>query len=129
MKEIFSLPESTGKYKTDTFLLATRGPYGVLNTEGESWSEQRQFLVRTLVKHGLGSKTTLESLILTEVDEVLNWITKEMKVHEKVSVVDIFRIAANNTLLTIVTGERLSLENVKVSQLLENLLKFVPFFI
>lgn len=123
MKEVFSHPASTGKYKTDTFLVPTRGPYGVINTEGELWYEQRQFLIRTLVKHGFGSKTALEPIIVSEAHEVVEWIKNEMAKVEVVSLVEIFRIATNNTLLTLVTGERVGLENTKVSKLLENLLQ------
>lgn len=127
IKELFSQTASIGKFKTDTMLLISRGPYGILNTEGMAWIEQKQFCIRTLIKFGFGSGT-LESLMLEEVKEVFQWIDKQKQVHgDHIILNRILRQAVNNALWTTISGERICLEDDRITSLLENFLDAMQY--
>jgi len=118
MKELFGHSASTGKFKTDTILELTKGPFGVVSTEGELWHEQRQFLVRTLINFGFG-KPTLEPLILADVHDAIDWIKKDMNEHGSVEVFNILKSGVTNALWCIVSGERQCKEDHTFSLLID----------
>lgn len=120
MKEILGAAQSTGKFKTDTLLLISQGLNGILNNEGERWLEQRQFCIRALREFGFGNSRSMEPLILAEVEQVCKWVheTKGPVVLEQV-----LKKATANALWTVVSGERMSFEDCKVSDLLEEFSK------
>ncbi|CAL8123375.1 unnamed protein product [Orchesella dallaii] len=121
MKELFGHSATTGKFKTATILEVTKGPYGILNTEGELWHEQRQFLIRTLINFGFG-KPTMEPLILADVQEAIDWMKKDMHEHGTVEVFNMYKVGVTNALWCIVSGERQSKEDHSFSLLVDALL-------
>lgn len=124
MKEIFSLSASTGKFQTETFSLPSRGQYGLVTTEGKVWSEQRQFSIKCLKEFGFGNKKTLEPVIISEAQEVMTWIDKEMEKNGEVEgILKIFKIATNNTLWTMFCGERVNLLNQQVTNYMTELME------
>lgn len=116
IRELFSHPASSGKYPIETFHILAGGPYGITSAEGSMWSEQRRFCVRSLKQFGFGSKTSLEPHIVSEADEVVQWIKSESRKNEDgtVSLIDVLKNSTSNTLWKIVTGERIHLENPTV---------------
>lgn len=79
MRDIFNTFQSTGKFQTDSILLVSEGPYGVLNSEGLVWSQQRKFCLKTLKKFGFGNKR-METLILSEANKIVEYITTRNKI-------------------------------------------------
>ncbi|CAL8123396.1 unnamed protein product [Orchesella dallaii] len=123
MKELFGHPASTKKFQTDTFLLLSKGRYGVMNAEGEAWVEQRQFFIRSLIEFGFGSgKTSLEPMILDEAQQLIEWIEAESKNSSSVCLNDILIIAPNNVLWTLVNGKRNRLNDNSISLLTHNVI-------
>ncbi|CAL8123362.1 unnamed protein product [Orchesella dallaii] len=123
MKELFGHSAATGKFKTDTILELTKGPYGVVSTEGEQWQEQRQFLIRTLVNFGFG-KPTMESLILADVQDAIDWMKKDMSEHGTVDVFDVYKCGVTNALWCIVSGERQSKGDQTFSLLIDAFVEY-----
>ncbi|CAL8123378.1 unnamed protein product [Orchesella dallaii] len=122
MKELFGHSASTGKFKTITVLELTKGPYGILNTEGELWHEQRQFLIRTLINFGFG-KPTMEPLILADVQEAIDWMKKDMDEHGTVEVFNMYKVGVTNALWCVVSGERQSKDDHTFSLLVDAFLE------
>ncbi|ODM90310.1 Farnesoate epoxidase [Orchesella cincta] len=83
LRNLFNIPASLGRYKTELFNVIARGPYGVVNTEGKLWSEQKNFCAKTLKSFGLGgSRTSLEPIVLKEIDDCLNDLHNELESSE-----------------------------------------------
>ncbi|CAL8123353.1 unnamed protein product [Orchesella dallaii] len=123
MKDLFGHPASTKKFQMDTFLLLSKGRYGIFTAEGEAWAEQRQFFIRSLVDFGFGSgKTSLEPLILDEAQYVIEWIEAESKNSSSVCLNEILRIATSNVLWTLVNGKRNNLTDNNISLLTQNVI-------
>ncbi len=120
MKEILGTAQSTGKFKTDTLLLISQGQNGIVNSEGESWLEQRQFCMRALRQFGFGNSRSMEPLILAEVEQVCKWVEQRK---EPVVLGQVLKKATANALWTVVSGERMSFEDSKVSELLDEFSK------
>ncbi|CAL8123387.1 unnamed protein product [Orchesella dallaii] len=126
MKELFSNSAATGKFKTDTLLETTKGPYGVINTEGELWHEQRQILMRTLINFGFG-KPTMEPLILADVHEAIDWMKNDMDEHGTVEVYNMYKVGVINALWCVVSGERQSKEDQSFCHLVDAMLEAVQY--
>ncbi|CAL8123365.1 unnamed protein product [Orchesella dallaii] len=124
MKELFGHSAATGKFKSITISELTKGPYGVVNTEGELWHEQRQFLIRSLINFGFG-KPSMEPLILADVQEAIDWIKKDMDEHGTVEVFNMYKAGVTNALWCIVSGERQSKEDHSFSLLIDAFLDSV----
>ncbi|CAL8136478.1 unnamed protein product [Orchesella dallaii] len=119
MKEIFSRPESTGCFKTDVLQILAKGPYGIINSEGKTWQEQRRFCLQSLRTFGFG-KSAMESLILGEIQEELNFIKE--KEGQPIPSNKLFRVSVSNALWSIVIGRKISLADKDLSALPEDLL-------
>ncbi|CAL8071158.1 unnamed protein product [Orchesella dallaii] len=126
MKELFGHSAATGKFKTVTILELSKGSYGVVNTEGEIWHEQRQFLVRTLINFGFG-KPTMEPWILADVHEAIDWMKKDMDEHGTVEVFKMYKVGVINALGCIVSGERQSKEDQSFCHLVDAMLEAVQY--
>lgn len=124
MRDIFNTFSSTGKFQTDSMLRISEGPYGVLNSEGEEWSEQRLFCMKKLKEFGFGNRR-METLILSEAEEVCDWITKAHKKNngKPLLIQPIFLQSVINTMWTMVSGTRITLGDSKITKLLETFSK------
>ncbi|CAL8128972.1 unnamed protein product [Orchesella dallaii] len=79
IKELFINPASTGRFVMEVFLVLGRGRYGIVNTDGSHWTEQKNFSARTLKSFGLSGigKIVLEQQILRDIQEFLDKIRVE----------------------------------------------------
>ncbi len=120
LREILNTFASTGKFQSDTFLRMSQGPFGVMNSDGEIWSEQRTFCMKKLKEFGFGNKR-METLILSEAEEVCEWITNTNKTSggKPGNIQPIFIQSIINTLWTMITGTRITLGDSKITHLLE----------
>lgn len=92
------------------------GCYGIVNTNGHVWEEQRRWNLRKLRDFGFG-KTSMEGLIMEEVNEVMD-IIKDNR--EKPLVVDrILDLAVLNALWTLMNGERCAMNDPKIRGILD----------
>ena len=91
---------------------------GILQAEGRIWTEQRRFALKTLRDFGFGRKG-MESLILDEVKELVEWIGKQngkpLNLHRRCS------LAVVNALWSILTGDRYDHDDEKLNNILEEL--------
>lgn len=118
MQEIFSTIQSTGKYQTETFLRVSQGPYGIINTDGETWSEQRTFCIKKLKEFGFGNNR-MEALIQSEANEIHKWIkTNNQNNNSVVSIKPIFVQAIVNNIWTLVSGSRITLGDTEIVRLM-----------
>lgn len=129
LKELFSRQVSTGKFKTDTFLLVSRGSNGIVNTKGKVSSELRTFCIRSLKKFGFGSKY-MENIMWTDVQDVVQRLKSAAKSGKSIVPHPIFEKATSNMLLTLVNGKRLENENHNYStdKVVELMDQFVEWF-
>ncbi|CAL8128931.1 unnamed protein product [Orchesella dallaii] len=81
LKDLFNLPASLGRYKTELFNVIANGNHGIVNTEGKVWTEQKNFCAKTLKCFGLGgsSRASLEPVVLSEIEEVLSDLRTQLK--------------------------------------------------
>lgn len=128
MKEILSQSAAMGKFKNDTMLLLSRGPYGIINTEGDGWTEQRQFCLRTLVKFGFGNPC-LEPSICAECQSLIEIVKDRARKNGKAGfeINSYLRFAANNTLTSLVTGERIRLRDGKLNELQQKFVESMQY--
>ncbi len=120
LRDIFNTFESTGKFQTDSLLLISQGPYGVMNSEGHNWSAQRKFCLKKLKEFGFGNKR-METIILSEGNAVCNWLTKtNQKFNNKpLHLNPILVQSMVNTVWTMVAGTRTTSGDSKITQLVE----------
>ncbi len=121
MRDILNTFQSTGKFQTDTILLMSQGPYGIMNTDGETWFKQRRFCMKKLKEFGFGNKR-METLILSEANELCNWITESNKSQNNqhpLQMHPIFLQSVVNTIWTMVSRTRITLGDSRITQLLE----------
>jgi cytochrome P450 len=85
------------------FLPLSNGNYGIILSEGTHWEQQRRFTLRKLRDVGF-AKSTMESLILDEVNGMCKWFEKRLD--KPMSGIRIFNGAVVNALWNIVSGER-----------------------
>ena len=103
---------------------------GIINTEGEVWSNQRRFSLKQLRDLGFGKKS-LDSVMIEEVDEVI-----EKVANQKTVVMDgTFNTAIINVLWQIVASKRFDPEAADTKRMMALLnmqfksgFKFVNFF-
>lgn len=105
IKELFNDAAADGRMTDNAVMYEfTKGPNGVINSEGSTWQEQRRFTLKTLKKLGIANRSSLESLIMDEVLAMTEWF------HESegtpISGNRIFNAPVVNSLWRIVTGER-----------------------
>jgi len=85
-------------------------------SQGPLWSEQRRFALRHLRDFGFG-KTSMEGLIMSEVNELVNWI--KQKRGEPVTLHRRFTLAIVNALWTIISGDRYDHDDAKLNNIME----------
>ncbi|CAL8110152.1 unnamed protein product [Orchesella dallaii] len=105
--------DSDFSFKADIPLLHlfSGGEYGILNTNGAAWEEQRRWVLRKLRDYGFG-KTSMEGVIQDEVSEVVEYF--KANIQTPVEVADRFNIATMNSIWTILNGKRLSHNDPKI---------------
>ena len=86
---------------------------GVLNSNGETWSEQRRYSLHSLRDLGFG-KSGMEVLIADEVNELCKQL--ESYGGQPTDVRNEFNIAILNALWTILTNERLAYGDPKLKK-------------
>jgi hypothetical protein len=91
---------------------------GIIHAEGEHWSEQRRFALRTLRDYGFG-KSGMAELILDEVTEFMDWLRKENGA--AVDPKPRLRLSVVNALWKVITGERYSHDDPKLQNVLTNM--------
>ncbi|CAL8133539.1 unnamed protein product [Orchesella dallaii] len=119
-KEIFTHdPAFAGRPKiegTDVYL--EQPGVGMFSSEGDLWETHRRFLLRQLRDFGFG-KSSMETLIMDEVNEVLETFKKqEGKPVKNVRVS--LRLAIVNALWTILSSQRFKHDDPKLSQLTDS---------
>jgi len=95
---------------------------GIVLANGRVWNEQRRFTMRHLREFGFG-KTDLESLILDEVTELVNWIKEQNE--KPVEIRRRFSLASINILWTMLSGERYEQGDPKMTGLLDQFEEYV----
>ncbi|ODM96570.1 Farnesoate epoxidase [Orchesella cincta] len=105
VKNLFSHPASNGRFIMEMFHVLGRGPYGVVNTEGNLWSEQRNFCIRTLKSFGFNgsSRAALESQILQDLQHTLNDLSIKTV---PVPIFNYIKRWQSKVMWKIITGER-----------------------
>lgn len=131
LKELFNRQASTGKFKTETFLLMSRGSNGILNTDGKVWSELRTFSLRSLKQFGFATRS-LENIMWTDVQEVVQRLECQAKSGKSIVPHQLFEKATSNMLLTLVNGKRLEDEDNsysadKVVELMDQLVDWFQY--
>ena len=74
---------------------------GIINTDGQTWTNQRRFSLKQLKDLGFGRKS-LDSVMLEEVDDVID----EMILKKNVTMESTFNVAIINVLWQIVASKR-----------------------
>jgi len=86
--------------------------------EGRIWSDHRRFTLRNLRDFGFG-KTSLEGLILDEVNELVGWIQaqngKPIELRRR------FSLAVVNVLWTLLCGKRYAHDDPKLLAILDQM--------
>ncbi len=115
MRAILSTFPATNKFQTDSVLRMSQGPYGVLNSDGESWAEQRTFCVKKMKEFGFGAKQ-MENLILAEAETVCDWINKSNSENNNslIQIQLIFMQSVNKAIFTMVTDTRIFLGDSEI---------------
>ncbi|CAL8079866.1 unnamed protein product [Orchesella dallaii] len=112
-KELFNDYASTGRSYNPIIHEFSKGAYGLINAEGESWETHRRFTLRTFRNVGF-SKTSMEGLILDEVRAMLERFKKFERT--PISGNRIFNAPVVNSLWHIVAGERFEWESGRDSR-------------
>lgn len=123
VREIFGAFQSTGKFQTDSVLRISQGPYGVLNSDGESWQEQRTFCLKQMKEFGFGNKH-METLILSEAQTICDWIINSNKNTDGlIHIQPVFMQSVINTIWTMVSGTRITLGETEIVRLMNTFVR------
>jgi cytochrome P450 len=122
IKEAFNNPNISGRPDLRAFNEFAGGKNGVLCSDGDVWLEQRRFTLRHLRDFGFG-KNHMESLIMDEVVEMIEGFKKEEG--QPIAPKGRFNLAILNAIWVILTGNRNSHDDKRVSSILKEL--FVQF--
>lgn len=86
IKSLFGLTASTGKFNSDWSDVVYDGQLGIVNTEGQTWTEQRNFFIKTLKQLAVGNilvsiikgerLTKKDTKLLEEIMHLINVTTK-----------------------------------------------------
>ncbi|ETN60006.1 cytochrome P450 [Anopheles darlingi] len=113
IREAFKTEEFTGRPHSP--LLKTIGGFGIINSEGPLWKDQRRFLHEKLRNFGmtvLGNKKHLmESRIMTEVTELL--LTLSAVSNESTDLSRYLSVSVSNVICNIIMSVRFSIDDPK----------------
>ena len=113
VKELFSKEEFSHRSAVDFQLkhrfVTVNKPEGIMLTNGDQWSHQRRFALKTLKDFGFG-KQSLESTINTEIDEM---ITKYSLHQGDIKIGSDFNIPVISILWKIVSGSRITMDSTE----------------
>ena len=101
--------------------------HGIVNNDGQSWSEQRRFALRHLKDFGFG-RSAMEDLIIDEAKELISDIKTEIGTNDKVVINERFNLAIINSLWQIITSKRLDPQNQEDKQRIHDLNDFFRQF-
>jgi hypothetical protein len=82
-------------------------------SQGDTWKENRNFMVKTLGRLGLG-RSSLEEMVLREVENFCQYL--EEKNEEPQQVVELFNLPVLGTLWEVTTGESVDYENIRLKE-------------
>ncbi|CAG7734935.1 unnamed protein product [Allacma fusca] len=117
-KKAYQIPALQGRPRLE--MMEYEGVrHGIMLTSGQEWQEQRRFTLRHLRDFGFG-KNYMESLILDEVDELIEWLKSQEG--KPVSINRKFYLAVINSLWTILSGKRYSHTDPKLGRVFELLI-------
>jgi len=108
----------------DVRLHTTDRIYGVSTSQGSTWKEQRNFMVKTLNKLGLG-RSSLEEMVAGEVERFCQHLENREGTPEQV--VDLFNLPVLGMLWELTTGEHVQYEDIKLRQFSADLNGFLHF--
>ncbi len=119
MKELFSKEEFSHRSAADFQLklrfVTVNKPDGIMLTNGDQWSHQRRFALKTLKDFGFG-KQSLESTINTEIEEM---ITKYSLHQGDIKIGSDFNIPVISILWKIVSGSRITINSTEAVRMVE----------
>ena len=119
LKELFSKEEFSRRSAADFQLkhrfVTVNKPDGIMLTNGDQWSHQRRFALKTLKDFGFG-KQSLESTINTEIDEM---ITKYSLHQGDIKIGSDFNIPVISILWKIVSGSRITMDSTESVRMVE----------
>ncbi|KAJ6637049.1 Cytochrome P450 18a1 [Pseudolycoriella hygida] len=117
VREIFRKEEFTGR--PDTPFLKTINGFGIINSIGDLWKDQRKFLHDKLRLFGMtylgNGKHIMEGRIMLEVKDLLTNLTKS--VGQPVDLSPIYSVAVSNVICNIMMSVRFSIEDPKFRRL------------
>ena len=93
---------------------------GIINTEGNVWSEQRRFALKHLKNLGFGRKA-LDSAMVEEADIVIDKLIEQSQKDENVEIKNNFNTAIINVLWQIVASKRFDVDHPDTQKLMEQL--------
>lgn len=115
-KEIFSVPAFTGRMQVKIGAMYEDHYYlGLGNSEGERWEVHRRFLLTKLRDFGFG-KTSMESLIMEDVEDLIKLFKKEEGTPQKNFKKTVI-LAVVNSLWSIVSSKRYALDDPELLNL------------
>jgi len=133
--DVFSYREPSHFVRNHRWL-KTDEPVGIFFTNGEKWSTQRRFGLRTLRDFGFGKKK-LEKTINFEIDEVIDQFTKEAGHDVKIG--NNFSLPIINILWQLVAGYRFQSDDEEGRKMVDwvqrifkqspTILQVLPFFL
>ena len=82
-------------------------------SQGDTWKENRNIMVKTLGRLGLG-RSSLEEMVWREVEKFCQHL--EEKNEEPEQVVELFNLPVVGMLWELTTGESLDYENIKLKE-------------
>jgi len=91
---------------------------GLIFSYGQEWTEQRRFALRRLRDFGLG-KSSMEDLILEEIRGLFNKLDDQINTPLSMSL--IYNVSVINALWTLLSGQRLSLDDPGLQNLIEKI--------
>lgn len=123
IREAFNDPIFSGRPDNKVLnIFSSGGKNGIIAADGNIFSEQKKFTLRHLRNFSFG-KSSMESLIMAEVTELIEGFKKEEIQGKSVCVNRKFSLAILNGLWMIVTGKRYSHDDPKLTKILEDLFK------
>lgn len=127
LEELFSMIPGTGRFQTEVMELTTNGYYGIGNSEGAAWIEQRKFSIKALGRLGFDQASKMDQALLLQAHQLLSWIENEQNKSNKVLLNFCLKYYSSNFMWTLIRGKGTASENKRALQIvdewLESLLK------
>lgn len=126
VREVFNDPAASGRLASEATNFLLGDEYGIVQSTGSVWLEQRRFAMRALRDFGFG-RSSMEEMILNEAQELCDWLKKQEG--RPVELTRRFSLAVVNSLWRILTGERYDHDDKGLIHILDTMERFIRYII